>query len=84
MVDLPGQFYSRDGHAGVKATITDVNYNEQANFNLFSLTRCLISGWYISSGNQNGVVIEDGNGGRIEFDIVILTRRGAIFACRFI
>ncbi len=69
---------------GLKATLTDVNYNEKLNFNLISLTRLLCSGWNITSGNAAGITLTNNSGGVINFDIVIPTARGAIFACRFV
>ena len=83
-IDLPGQFAAKDGSPGMKATLTDVSYNKEANFNLLSLTRLLMSGWKIISGDTAGIVIGNDNGEQIRFDIVIPTPRGAIMACRFV
>ena len=83
-MDLPGQFIGKDGSSGMKATLTDVNYNPKYNFNLLSLTRLLMNGWSITSGDKTGIKIKNVNESEITFDIVILTVRGAIFACRFI
>ena len=83
-IDLPGQFMAKDGGSGMKATLTEVNYNKTLNFNLMSLTRLLCNGWSIVKGDATGITVKNGKGGVIEFDIVILTARGAIFACRFI
>ena len=83
-MDLPGQFIGKDGSSGMKATLTDVNYNPKYNFNLMSLTRLLMNGWRITSGNKTGITIRNMNKSEVTFDIVILTVRGAIFACRFI
>ena len=43
-IDLPGQYVTKDGTLGLKATLTDVNFNETHNFNLMSLTRLLMRG----------------------------------------
>ena len=83
-MDLPGQFIGKDGSSGMKATLTDVNYNPKYNFNLMSLTRLLMNGWRITRGDKTGITIRNVNESEITFDIVILTVRGAIFACRFI
>lgn len=84
VVDLPGQFVSKDGALGVKAVLTNVAINEKYNFNLLSLTRLLFrEGWTIARGDSTGIIIEK-DGSRIAFDIVMQTSRGAIFACRFI
>ena len=68
----------------MKATLTEVNFNETHNFNLMSLTRLLMRGWHIETGDETGIYILDGDGNKIAFDIVIPTTVGAIFACRFI
>ena len=83
-MNLPGQFIGKDGSSGMKATLTDVNYNPKYNFNLMSLTRLLMNGWRITRGDKTGITIRNVNESEITFDIVILTVRGAIFACRFI
>ncbi len=83
-IDVSGRFVTQDGTLGLKATLTDVNHNEKLNFNLISLTCLLCSGWSIASGNATGIILRNGSCGVINFDIVIPTARGAIFACRFI
>ena len=83
-IDLPGQFVAKDGGLGMKGTLADCNFNESLNFNLLILTRLLCSGWSITKGNATGITIQNGSGSKIEFDIVIPTARGALFACRFI
>ena len=49
-----------------------------------SLTRLLMRGWSIETGDETGIYILDGDGNKVAFDIVIPTTRGAVFACRFI
>lgn len=83
-IDLAGQFVAKDGSLGLKATLTEVSVNKKYNFNLISLTRLLRNGWHITQGDDTGIVIENKDGNRIAFDIVVLTARGAIFACRFV
>ena len=78
---LPGQFIGKDGSSGMKATLTEVNYNPKYNFNLLSLTRLLMNGWRITSGDKTGITIKIVNESEIVFDVVIITVRGAIFAC---
>ena len=75
---------TQDGTLGLKATLTDVNYNEKLNFNLISLTWLLCSGWSITSGDAASIIHTHGNGGVINFDIMIPTACGAIFACQFV
>ena len=82
-IDLAGRYVTKDGTYGMKATLTEVNFNANHNFNLMSLTRLLTRGWRITKGDDTGIYVEkDGN--KIDFDIVIRTQRGAVFACRFI
>jgi hypothetical protein len=69
---------------GLKATSTDVNYNEKLNFNLISLSWLLCSGWSITFGSAACIILTNGSGGVINFDIVIHTACGAIFACLFV
>lgn len=83
-IDLKGQFMTDDGELGITATLTEVSVNRKYNFNLFSLTRLLARGWHIARGDASSIVIEDKDGNRIVFDIVIRTARGAIYATRFI
>jgi hypothetical protein len=84
IIDLKGQFMTDDGEMGIEATLTEVSVNQKYNFNLFSLTRLLIRGWHVARGDASSIVIEDKDGNRIVFDIVIRTVRGAIYATRFI
>ena len=83
-MDLAGQFVDKDGSSGMKGTLTDVNYNDRYNFNLISLTRLLVNGWKVTKGDKSGITVGNKDGSEINFDIVIPTVRGAIFACRFI
>ena len=80
-IDLPGQFMAIDGSSGLQASLTEVNFNARHNFNLISLTRLLTKGWVIAKGDHTGITIRNGGGDLIDFDIVIPTARGAVFAC---
>ena len=80
-MDFPGRFIGKDGSSGMKATLTDVNYNPKYNFNLLSLTRLLMNGWRITRGDKSRIIVKNVNKSEIVFDIVILTVCGAIFAC---
>lgn len=64
--------------------MTGVSYNNEANFNLMSLTRLLMNDWKIISGDTTGIFVEYSNGEQIKFGILIPTVRGAIMACRFV
>ena len=56
-IDLSGQYVTKDGTLGMKATLTEVNFNETHNFNLMSLTRLLMRGWRIETGDETGIYI---------------------------
>ena len=72
-IDLPGKYATNDGALGLKATLTDVNFNETHIFNLMSLTRLLLRRWNIETGDETGIYISDGDGNKVAFDIVIPT-----------
>lgn len=83
-INIPGRFVSRDGTNTMSAVLSDVGYNEKMNYNLFSLSRMLVSGWHITKGDSAGISIANEKGDVISFDIVVKTSRGAVFAARFI
>ena len=59
-IDVPGRFLAKDGSPGMRACLTDVSFNEGLNFNLMSLSKMLVQGWKISSGNATGIHIQKG------------------------
>ena len=83
-IDLKGQCVWRDGSLGMKVTLTDCSYNACHNFNLASLTRLMSRNWVIVKGDMTGITVRHPSGSVIDFDIVIPTEKGAIFACWFI
>ena len=75
---------SRFGRELQDIKLTDVTYSEKHHFNLFRVARCLRSGWTISRGDSNGCVLtHTDTGAELNFDIVIPTRKGAVFAIIF-
>ena len=80
-MDLPGHFLGKDGSFGMKMTLTEVKYNNKYNFNMLILTRLLMNGWSIISGDNIGIAIKSESGKVINFNIVILIVPVAIFAC---
>ena len=84
MVDIPCQHIYKDGTRGCHTRLTCVKCNKDSNFNLFSLSRMLVTGWHIKKGDENGILIGNDKGDEICFDIVIKTAYGAIYAGRFI
>jgi hypothetical protein len=43
-----------------------------------------MKGWRITKGDSTGITIADRQGNFIDFDIVVKTAQGAVFAVRFI
>ena len=60
-----------------------MNFHKDLNFNLLSLSRLLKKGWKISKGNNSGISVSNDAGKTIDFDIVINTSKGIIFAFKF-
>ncbi len=50
-MDFAGQFIGKGGSLGIKANLTDVNYNNRYNFNLVSLTILLMNSWRFTKGD---------------------------------
>ena len=82
-IDVSGYFLGKDGKPGLKACLKDASFNAMLNFNLMSLTRMLVNGWRVTKGDETGIQIAKGDH-VIDFNIVIPTPKGAVFACRFI
>ena len=57
--------------------MTEVSYKGDINFNLFAVGRYLVDRWKLSGDANHGAVSKDGI--KIEFDIGIQTRKGALF-----
>jgi hypothetical protein len=83
-IDIPSRFVSPDGTCSMSGTLTEVGLNPKMNYNLMSLSGMLMKGWRITKGDSTGITIADRRGNVIDFDIVIKTARGAVFAVRFI
>ena len=84
-INIPGKFIGLSGIPGMVGTLADCNYNPGLNFNLIGLM-CMLQkgGWKIAKGDHMGIVIEHPDGGEINFDVVIETPKGEIYACQFI
>ena len=81
---LVGQFVSRDGSLGIKAKLSNCNYNGKFNLNLLSLTRMLWNICHVVNDDATEITVKNAKENIINFDIVIPTARWAIYACRFI
>jgi hypothetical protein len=84
LIDIPGVFVNKDGKTGMKAVLKDCSFIEKHNINLLSMSKLIHKqGWKIIRGDKTLICIENGKGGMIEFDIVVPTEKGEIYACRF-
>ena len=85
MIDVPGQFMSKSGKPGMRAILKECSHNKVHNFNLLKMSRLLhAQGWRIMHGYDSLNRIENKKGGVIEFDIVVPTSKGAMYACKFV
>jgi Zinc knuckle len=80
--DIPGVFYNKFGEASVSATLTDVSYSRDNAFNLLSIPQLLMKGWTLS-GKGDIVTVTSPDGIEINFDIIIPTKRGWVYATYF-
>ncbi len=63
----------------------DCSYNAGHNFNLLSMSKLLHKqGWKITCGDESLIRVKNRKGGVIDFDIVVPTEKGAIYACKFV
>ena len=81
LMDVPGVWCDKFGNEYQPATIKDVLHAPNQNFNMFSISKALMSGWMLS-GDREGIVLTKGDA-TIRFDIMIDTRRGALFCGYF-
>ena len=75
---------SKDGKAGMKAVLKDCTFCAKHNFNLLSMLKLIHKqGWKTVRGDKTLIRVKNEKGGRIDFDIVVPTEKGAIYACKF-
>jgi len=75
--NIPVDLVSRHGEPKGTVTLKGVSHVPNANFNLFSLTKRMRKGWQLG-GNKKSIWLKEGEH-RIDFDIVIPTRKGALY-----
>ena len=80
-IDLPGVLCDKYGNKLQPVNLTEVGFTPDSNFNLCSITRLLVDVWQLK-GNIDALSVSKG-GVTITFDIVIRTRKGALF-CTYI
>ena len=84
VINFPGVFVTKDGNTGMRAVLKECSYSKVHNFNLLSMTRLLQQGLKVTCGDKKLIHIENGKDGKIDFDIIVPTKKGAIYACRFV
>ena len=85
LINIPGVFMNRSGEKGIQAVLKDCSISVKQDFNLLSMSRLLHKqGWIVVHGNESLIRIENGKGEVIDFDIVVPTEKGAIYACKFV
>ena len=85
LIEIPGVFVNKIGEMGLQAVLKDCSFSAKHNFNLLSMSRLLRKqGWKIVQGNESLIHIENGKGDVIDFDIVVPTEKGVIYACKFV
>ena len=82
-IDIPGQFMTKDGGIGISATLTDVSFNANINYNLLSVSQMLTNGWKITSGDVKSIIMADNSGDIIVFKILVKTICGVVITILF-
>ena len=85
LIDISGVFVNKDSNAGMRAVLKDCSFSAKHNFNLLSMSKLLHKqGWKIVRGDKTLIRIKNGKGGTIDCDIVVPTKKGAIYVCKFV
>ena len=79
--NLSGVMCDKSGNQLGKAMLQDVQVVPNGRFNLFSTTKMQLQGWKLG-GDDKKIWLEKGDN-KVVFDIVIPTKRGAVFAMYF-
>jgi hypothetical protein len=75
----------KSGEKGLQVVLKDCSFSAKHNFNLLSMSRLLHKqGWERVHGDESLIRTENGKGEVIDFDIVVRTEKGAIYACKFV
>eukprot|EP00804_Cyclotella_cryptica_P028830 CCRYP_019720-RA/>CCRYP_019720-RA protein AED:0.58 eAED:0.63 QI:0/0/0/0.5/1/1/4/0/888 len=80
LMDFTVTNYKKNGKEGATFKMTDVSYNAQYNFNLFSVSRCLVGGWSLTGEKDQVKIIAPCVTKSITFDLVVKTPKGAVYA----
>lgn len=80
LMDFTVTNYTKEGVEGATFKMTEVSFNATYNFNLFSVSRCLVGGWTMTGAKDQVKLISPCNTKSIIFDIVVRTAKGAVYA----
>ena len=80
LMDVTVTAYTKEGVEGATFKMTDVSFNAAYNFNLFSVSRCLVGGWTMPGSKDHVKLISPCNTKNIMFDIVVQTPKGEVYA----
>ena len=78
VIDIRGTVCNKEGKPDKEVVLQDVSYMPKGHFNLFSVTRLQKDGW-ILGGDSKAIWLTKGDA-KLEFDIVIPTKKGMLFA----
>ena len=76
-VYIPSTVCNRYSDEWSKVKMTKIGYKSQGNFNIFSVSRCLMEGWKLE-GIDTGIELRKDDT-VIRFDIIIKTKKGVLF-----
>jgi hypothetical protein len=85
LINILGVFVNKSGDTGLQAALKDCSFSTKHNFNLLSMSKLLHKqGLKIVHGDESLIRIENKKGDVIDFNIVVSTEKGAIYACKFV
>ena len=71
LMDFTVTHYTKKGVEGDTFKMTNVSNNASYNFNLFSLSRCLVNGWTVTGDKNHVKLVSPCNTKSIMFDLVV-------------
>ena len=79
LMDFTVTHYTKKGVEGDTFKMTNVSNNASYNFNLFSLSRCLVNGWTVTGDKNHVKLVSPCVTKSIMFDLVVQTPKGAVY-----
>ena len=71
LMDFTVTHYTKEGVEGDTFKMTDVSYNASYNFNLFSVSRCLVNEWTVTGDKSHVKLVSPCNTKSIIIDLVM-------------